>query len=243
MSEIKWDQTGERRYETGTKKGVLYPKTAQDGGYDVGVAWNGLTAVTDSPSGAEESALYADDRKYLGLRSAEEYGCTIECYTYPDQWMLCDGSAELAPGVTVGQQTHVGFGFSYVTTVGNDVKGDQYGYKIHLVYNAIASPSEKSYASINDSPEAVTFSYEVTTTPVEINTEIDGKKLKPSATIVIDSTKFTTEEQKNKLKTIENKLYGTENSDPELPTPDQIIAILNGTAAIVDETPGDGNNG
>lgn len=226
MAKILWDQTGEKYYETGTDRGVLYVKK-DDGTYDKGVGWNGLTAVTDSPSGAEETALYANNKKYLGLRSAEEYGCTIECYTYPDEWNECDGSIDLIPGVRAGQQTHRGFGFTYRTLIGNDVLGDKKGYKIHIVYNCTASPSEKSYATVNDSPEAITFSYEVTTTTVDINTMVDGKKPNPSATLVLDSRLLTTEQ----LTAIENVLYGTENEDPTLPSPDQIITLLGPSGA------------
>lgn len=226
MARIQWDQPTEKLYETGVDRGVLFVKK-DDGTYDKGVGWNGLTAVTDSPSGAEETALYANNRKYLGLFSAEEYGCTIECYTYPDAWNECDGSIDLIPGVRAGQQTHRGFGFTYRTLIGNDAQGDKYGYKIHIVYNCTASPSEKSYATVNDSPEAITFSYEVATTTVDIQTLVDGKKAKPSATIVIDSTMLT----KTQLDAIEDKLYGTANSDPTLLSPDEIVALLGPSGA------------
>lgn len=213
MTKLSWDDTGERIYETGTSKGVLFPKK-NDGTYAKGVAWNGLTAVSESPSGAEETALYADDVKYLSLRSAEEFGATVEAYTYPDEWAECDGSASLADGIYIGQQTRRGFGLSYRTVLGNDAMGNDFGYKLHIIYNAMASPSEKSYATINDSPEAITFSWEMTTTPVKFRDD-----LKPSATLTIDSTKIDAAV----LKEIEDKLYGTENSDPELPTPEWII--------------------
>ena len=167
MTALVWDQTGDRLYETGTKKGVLYPKDTV-GAYQKGVAWNGLTAVTESPSGAEESPLYADDIKYLSLYSAEEFGGTIEAYTYPEEFAVCDGSASLADGVYIGQQPRRGFGFAYTTVLGNDSQGENYGHKLHIVYNAMASPSEKSYATVNDSPEAVTFSWEFTTTPINV---------------------------------------------------------------------------
>lgn len=216
MSKIKWDGVGERLYETGTKKGVLYVHDGKK--YGTGVPWNGLTAVTESPSGAEATALYADDMKYLNLMSAEEFGCTIEAYTYPDEFKACDGYAEIGTGVSIGQQKRSMFGFSYVTTIGNDTEGAEHGYKIHLVYGCLASPSEKGYAAINDSPEAITLSWEVTTTPVEV----DG--FKPTATITIDSTKF--KENPEKLKAIEDKLYGTDDGEPTLPTPDELIAIL-----------------
>lgn len=222
MSKIVWDQTGERLYETGVKQGVLYPQS--NGVYPTGVAWNGLTAVTESPSGAESTPLYADDIKYLNLMSAEEFGATIEAYTYPDEFMACDGSAEVAKGVTIGQQTRNMFGLSYVTTIGNDVAGNAHGYKIHLIYGAQASPSEKAYATINDSPEAITFSWEVTTTPVNVT------GFKPTASLVIDSTKVDAE----KLKALEEILYGKDAAsegggdgvEARLPLPDEIIALV-----------------
>ena len=214
MSKLVWDQVGERLYETGTKKGVLYP--FESNAYAKGVAWNGLTAVTKSPSGAEATAIYADDIKYLNLRSAEEFGATIEAYTYPDEFAECDGSAYIAPGIKIGQQKRKMFGFSYTTTVGNDTEGDDHGYKIHLVYGATASPSEKSYQTINDSPEAITFSWEVATTPVEV------KGFKPTATLEIDSTKVDAD----KLTALEDILYGTENAEPRLPLPDEVVALV-----------------
>lgn len=214
MSKLVWDQVGERLYETGTKKGVLYP--FESNAYAKGVAWNGLTAVTESPSGAEATAIYADDIKYLNLRSAEEFGATIEAYTYPDEFAECDGSAYIAPGIKIGQQKRKMFGFSYTTTVGNDTEGDDHGYKIHLVYGATASPSEKSYQTINDSPEAITFSWEVATTPVEV------KGFKPTATLEIDSTKVDAD----KLKALEDILYGTENAEPRLPLPDEVVTLV-----------------
>lgn len=222
MAKLSWDNTGERLYETGTSMGVLYPKNDDGKTYNAGVAWNGLTAVSESPSGAEETALYADDTKYLSLRSAEEFGATIEAYTYPDEWAECDGSASLADGIFIGQQTRRGFGLSYRTVLGNDGKGNDYGYKLHIIYNGMASPSEKSYSTINDSPEAITFSWELTTVPEKF--EVEGKKLKPSAILTIDSTKINAA----LLKKIEDKLYGTANSDPELPTPDWIINTIKG---------------
>lgn len=229
MSKLVWDADGARTYETGTKNGVLYPKKT-DGTYDKGVAWNGLASVTESPSGAEESPVYADDIKYLSLRSAEEFGCTIEAYTYPKEWKICDGSAAIGTGVNVGQQYRRGFGFCYRTVLGNDSQGESYGYKLHIVYNGIASPSEKAYQSINDSPEAVTFSWEVTTTAINIGT-VDGVELRPSSIITIDSTEI----DDTKLKAIEAILYGTDGdggdnntgSDPRLIMPSEIIEILN----------------
>lgn len=215
MAKLKWDQSGEKRYETGTKKAVLFLQKT-DGTYDNGVAFNGITAVTESPSGAEETALYADDIKYASLRSAEEFGGTIEAYTYPDEWKLCNGEAELGDGVVIGQQGRRSFGFSYVTTLGNDTAGNDYGYKIHLIYGASISPSEKSYATINDSPDAITFSWEFTTTPVNVT------GFKPTAIITIDSTVIAPA----KLTAIEDMLYGTDNAEPTLPSPDKIIEEL-----------------
>lgn len=218
MSKIVWDADTERLYETGVKNGVLYPKTGDKGAYAAGVPWNGLTAVTESPSGAEANPLYADDIKYLNLVSAEEFGGTIEAYTYPDEFAACDGSASLATGVYAGQQKRSEFGLCYRTTVGNDADGIDHGYKLHIVYGCLAAPSEKAYASINDSPEAITFSWEFTTTPVAVNT--DG--IKPTACITIDSTKA----DKAKLTNLEAKLYGSEESEPTLPLPDEIISIM-----------------
>ncbi len=200
---LTWDQTGDRLYETGTKKGVLYPWSNTINNYGNGVAWNGLTAVTESPSGAEETALWADDIKYLSLRSAEEFGGTIEAYTYPDEWGQCDGSASIATGVVIGQQARSRFGLSYVTTLGNDTEGNDHGYKIHLVYGATASPSERGYATINDSPEAITFSWEFTTIPVEV------PGFKPTAILTVDSTKI----ESTKLANLENALYGVAGGD------------------------------
>lgn len=204
MAKIVWDQTGERLYETGVDHGVLYVQ--QTGGlYPKGVAWNGLTTVTESPSGAEATPLYADNIKYLNLMSTEEFGATIEAYTYPDEFAECDGSATLVDGVTIGQQTRKTFGMCYRTNLGNDVDGTAYGYKLHIIYGATASPSEKAYATVNDSPEAITFSWEVTTTPVNVT------NAKPTASLVIDSTKA----DPDKLAEFEAILYG---SDGELTT-------------------------
>jgi len=214
MAKLVWDQVGERTYETGVQKGVLYPM--QEGGaYSAGVAWNGLTAVTESPSGAEASAIYADDIKYLSLMSAEEFGATIEAYTYPDEFGVCDGSEEPKPGVTIGQQSRKTFGLCYRTTLGNDTLGASYGYKLHLIYGAMASPSEKGYKTINDSPEAITFSWGVTTTPVSVT------GFKPTATLIIDSTKITP----TALTAIEALLYG-DTVDASLPLPDAIMALI-----------------
>lgn len=200
MSKIVWDQTGERFYETGVKKAVLYPQ--ETGGlYPNGVAWNGLTAVTESPSGAEASPLYADDIKYLNLISAEEFGATIEAYTYPEEFAKCDGSENIVKGVSIGQQKRQAFGLSYCTVLGNDTDNNSYGYKLHMIYGALAAPSEKAYASINDSPEAITFSWELTTTPVQVSDDFE-----PTANITVDSTKV----DKAKLAILEAILYGTD---------------------------------
>lgn len=214
MTKLNWDVQGERYYETGVSKGVLYP--FKEGKYTNGVAWNGLTAVTESPSGAEPTPLYADNIKYLNLLSNEEFAATVEAYTYPDEFAECDGSAELATGVSVGQQKRIPFGMSYVTKLGNDTDGQDYGYKIHLIYGALAKPSQKNYATINDNPEAITFSWELSTTPVAV------PNLKPTACITIDSTKVGSD----KLKKIEDKLYGTETEEATLPTPAELAALI-----------------
>ena len=215
MSKIVWDQTGERLYETGVKQGVLYVQDAQ-GTYSKGVAWNGLTAVTESPSGAEATPLYADDIKYLNLMSAEDFGATVEAFTYPDEFAECDGSAALTTGVYIGQQVRKTFGMCYRTTLGNDVENNDYGYKLHIIYNAKAAPSEKGYTTINDTPEAITFSWELTTTPVNV------AGFKPTATVTIDSTKVEAE----KLAALEAILYGSESEEARLPLPDEIVEIM-----------------
>ena len=216
MAKLVWDEVGKRTYETGVDKGVLYVQDAE-GAYGKGVAWNGLTAaVNESPSGAEPTPLYADNIKYLELTSKEEYGATIEAYTYPDEFEACDGSAEVGTGVVIGQQSRKVFGLCYRTVKGNDVKNNDYGYKIHLVYGCKAKPAQKNYQTINDSPEAITFSWEVSTTPVEV------EGFKPTATVTIDSTKVAAE----KLKSIEEALYGTESVEPKLLLPNEIIAIV-----------------
>lgn len=221
MTILTWDESGDRLYETGTKKGVLFVKN-NNGTYQKGVAWNGLTAVSESPSGAEETALYADDIKYLSLRSAEQFGATIEAYTYPDEWAECDGSAALDDGIYIGQQTRRGFAMSYVTTVGNDNMGNDYGEKLHIIYNAMAAPSQKSYATINDSPEAITFSWELTTTPINFRSD-----LKPSATLIIDSTKVAADT----YEAIKDKIYGTASSEPTLPEPAWIIELVGSSSS------------
>lgn len=214
MSKLVWDAVGERYYETGVKNGVLYVYDA--GKYGNGVAWNGLTAVTESPSGAEASPLYADDTKYLELTSNEEFGGTIEAYTYPDEFKACNGEAELTTGVVLGQQARKSFGFCYRTVLGNDTENNEYGYKLHLVYGAKASVSEKAYATINDSPEAITFSWEFTTTPVAV------EGFKPTSIVTIDSTKV----DEGKLAALEAKLYGSDDTEPTLPMPDEIVTLL-----------------
>lgn len=220
---LVWDKSGERFYETGVDHGVLYPQ-GEGGTYPQGYAWNGLTGVTESPSGAEATALYADNIKYLNLMSTEEFGGTIEAYTYPNEFAECDGSAEIAQGVTIGQQARKTFGLSYRTALGNDVDGSEHGYKLHLVYGALASPSEKAYATINDSPEAITFSWEFSTTPVNV------EGFKPTASLTIDSTKADS----TKLKALEDILYGTDAASggepaataPRLPLPDEVAEIM-----------------
>ena len=222
MAKLVWDKTGERLYETGVKNGVVYPQD-ESGAYPKGAAWNGLINVTESPSGAEPTPLYADDIKYLDLRSTEEFGATVEAYTYPDEFAACDGTAEIVPGLKAGQQERKAFGMAYKTTLGNDVKKNDYGYKLHLIYGATAAPSEKAYATINDSPEAITFSWELTTTPVEL----DG--LKPTASLEIDSTKIDAE----KLAALEAILFGSESEEARLPLPNEVATILGRTEEVV----------
>lgn len=220
MSKLVWDKTGERLYETGVDHGVLYP--IQTGGvYSKGVAWNGLSAVTESPSGAEASPFYADNIKYLNLMSAEEFGATIEAYMYPDEFAECDGSAEIATGVSIGQQARKVFGLSYRTLLGNDVDSNDYGYKLHLIYGALAAPSEKGYSTINDSPEPITLSWEITTTPINV------AGFKPTACVTIDSTKVDA----TKLAALEAILYGSDSEEARLPLPDELITILGDSQA------------
>ena len=240
MAKIVWDDTGERFYETGTKRGVLYKKRLvaegdhAAGSYGVGVPWNGLTGVTLSPSGAEETALYANDGKYLSLYSAEELGATITAYTYPDEWSECDGSMEVADGVMIGQQPRTGFGMTFRTVIGNDSVGENYGYKINLLYNGMASPSERAYSTINDSPEAVEFSWEVKTVPAQID-----EFHKPTALIVIDSTKA----DPTALAQLEAALYGTESADPYLPTPTEVISMFTSASGAIGSTGATGATG
>ena len=231
MSRLVWDAAGERLYETGVKMGVIYPQNSS-GAYPEGVAWNGLTSVSESPSGADANPFYADDTKYIELRSAEEFGGTIEAYTYPPEFAVCDGTAELMTGVLVGQQTRKPFGLCYRTIIGNDTDSNDHGYKLHLVYNATASPSEKQYQTVNDSPELITFSWEFTTTPIPVTGH------KNASTIVIDSTKVDAA----KLAVLEGVLYGLDaveanaNANPpvaavtattaRLPLPDEVKYIL-----------------
>ena len=221
MPKLVWDQTGKRLFETGVRNGVLYVQDS-DGTYPKGVVWNGLTAVTESPSGAEPTPLYADDIKYLNLMSNEEFGGTIEAYTYPDEFGLCNGEATIADGVTIGQQSRKAFGMCYRTAIGNDVDGNEHGYQLHLIYGALASPSERAYASINDSPEAITFSWEFSTTPVNA-----GDGFKPTACLTVDSTKVPTE----KMTSLEALLYGTEEAEAKLPLPSEVAALI-GTTGI-----------
>lgn len=216
MSRLVWDKTGDRLYETGVKQCVLYPQVS--GAYPKGVAWNGITSVTESPSGAEPSPLYADDIKYLNLMSTEEFGASIEAYMYPEEFEACDGSAEIVPGVSIGQQKRQSFGLCYRTIIGNDTESNEHGYKLHIIYGALAAPSEKAYATVNDSPEAITFSWELSTTPVNVT---GGN---PTASLTIDSTKVNAE----KLKALEDILYGseTESTGPRLPLPDEIATLM-----------------
>lgn len=216
---LVWDDTGNKKYETGTKKGVLFVM-GDNGTYNEGVAWNGLTAVTEQDGGAEETALWADDIKYASLRSMEEFGATIEAYQCPPEFYACDGSASITDGVFIDQQGRKSFAFSYVTTIGNDVNGTDYGYKIHLVYGCTASPSERAYQTINDSPDAITLSWEVTTTPVPVT------GYKPTSHLSIDSTMFTTEAAKAKLKAFEDILWGSTEANSRLPLPDEVKTLL-----------------
>ena len=216
MARLIWDEVGQRFFETGVKNGVLYVQD-NDGSYKNGVVWNGLTAVTESPSGAEETPLYADDVKYLTLRSAEEFGATVEAYTYPEEFEQCDGSASIAEGVTIGQQARRAFGLCYRTSVGNDIQGQNFSYKLHLIYGCTVAPSEKSYSTINDNPEAITFSWELSTVPVPV----DG--FSPTASLVIDASKV----DEGKMQQLENALFGDAENEATLLLPNQIMELLN----------------
>ena len=215
MARLIWDEVGQRFFETGVKNGVLYVQD-NDGSYKNGVVWNGLTAVTESPSGAEETPLYADDVKYLTLRSAEEFGATVEAYTYPEEFEQCDGSAAIAAGVTIGQQARRAFGLCYRTSVGNDIQGQNFSYKLHLIYGCTVAPSEKSYSTINDNPEAITFSWELSTVPVPV------AGFKPTASLVIDASKVGEE----KMALLENALFGGEDNEAKLLTPNEIMSLI-----------------
>lgn len=225
MAQLMWDQVGERYYETGVDQGVLYIPDSS-GAYVNGVAWNGLSSVSESPSGAEPNAIYADNTKYLNLYSAEEFGATIEAYTYPDEFAQFDGLATPSAGIAIGQQSRGVFGLSYRTRIGNDTYGDDHGYKIHMVYGCQASPSERAFNTVNDSPEAITFSWEIATTPVSVT------GYKPTSLLTIDSTKVNA----TALTNLENFLYGTAGTDPSLPLPDAVLALFSGTATEVTPT-------
>lgn len=224
MPVLTWDNVGERFYETGVDHGVLYIPT--NGVYNIGYAWNGLVSVTEAPSGAEANAQYADNIKYLNLLSAEEFGGTIEAFTYPDEFAVCDGTSIQNAGVAVGQQPRQTFGLSYRTKLGNDTDGDEYGYKLHLVYGCLASPSEKAYSTVNDSPEPITFSWEFTTTGVAVT------GLKPTSVVTVDTTKITS----GQLTTLTNALWGTAGTDPRLPLPDEVITMAAGAQTLVTPT-------
>lgn len=228
MTKLIWDKVGERVYETGVDHGVLYLPD-NTGAYNVGHAWNGLTTVTESPSGAESNKQYADNTVYVNLKSVEEFGGTVEAFTYPDAFAECDGTAQPSPGVFLGQQKRKTFGLSYRTRVGNDVEQDDFGYKIHLVWGADAAPSEKAYGTVNDSPAPINFSWTITTTPVTVGT-VDGVEYKPSASLTIDSTKVN----QTNLAALENILYGTSGADPRLPLPGEVIALFSGTLTSVE---------
>lgn len=226
MAKLKWDETGKRLYENGTSHGVLYTME-KSGKYGVGAAWNGLTSVKQSPDGAEESPIYANNHKYISMMSAENFKGTIEAYTYPDEFMACDGSKEIGKGVYAGQQARKSFGLAYSTIVGNDVQGDDYGEKIHLIYNAKVAPSSREYETVNDDPNAITFSWEFSTTPESVSAELEAKGIKPTSYLCIDTTKA----DKAVVKKLKDKLYGDDSSGtPGLPTPDEVIKML-GTEA------------
>lgn len=223
MAELKWDQAGEKVFETGLDRGVLY-LPSNLGVYDKGYAWNGLTAVSENPSGAEANKVYADNGVYASLVSAEIFEATVEAFTYPDEFAVCDGTAEIVPGVQVGQQSRKAFGLAYRTRVGNDIEGDSHGYKIHLIYNALAKPSQKQYKTINDSPEALSFSWDMTTTPVDV------PGFKPAAQLTIDSTKVNSAD----LAALEALLYGTSTNEPKLPLPGEVAELFASTTDAPD---------
>lgn len=233
MAKLVWDKIGERYYENGVSQGVLYPVSA-DGNYPLGVAWSGLTSVSESPSGADANKQWADNINYITIYGAEEFGATMEAFTYPPEFAECDGSAAIVPGVYLGQQVRRGFGLSYITNVGNDTVGQDFGYKIHLIYGGRAAPSERSYETLNDSPEPITLSWELTTTPVSVTGH------KPTASIVIDSRDFVTEEAKAKLNTFLDIIHGSDNADPRLPLPDEVARLLDtrSTSETTGETTG-----
>jgi len=224
---LVWDKLSERKYETGVSHGVLFPIDLTTGNHKKGVAWNGLINVTESPSGAEPQAMYANNKKYLNLLSVEELGLSIEAYTYPEEFEECDGLASIAKGVSANQQKRTPFGLVYRSIVGNDIEQNDYGYKIHIVYNALAAPTEKSFGTINETPEAITFNWEVSTTPVDV------PGLKPAASFVIESDKCT----KEQLEEFETLLYGDDDTEPRLPTVEEIINIF---ADVVVEPPVEG---
>lgn len=224
MPKLTWDEVGEKLYETGVKKTVLYPFNTTNNSYDAGYAWNGVSAVNESPEGAEANPIYADDIKYLNLYSAEELNASIEAYMSPKEFDECDGTAVLTPGVKIGQQNRKTFGLCYRTTLGNDTLGNEYGYKLHILYGCKASPSERGYQTINDSPEAISFSWEISTTPVNVTGH------NPTSVLTIDSTDFDTAELKARLAALEDVLYGTSETTARLPLPDEIKSILEGNA-------------
>lgn len=224
---LVWDEVGKRYYETGVNQCALYPQD-DSGNYPKGVAWNGITTISESPSGAEATPIYADNIKYLNLISREDLSATVEAYTYPDEFAVCDGSAEIATGVVIGQQSRKAFGLCYKTNIGNDIQGNDLGYKLHIIYGCKAAPSEKSYATINDSPEAITFSWSISTTPVNV------KGMKPTANVTIDSTKV----DKEKLQQLEAILYGGDDVEARLPLPDEIISIVGVAASDPSQVPG-----
>lgn len=218
---LVWDQIGERFYETGLDMGVLYPQ--KNGEYPLGVAWSGLTSMAENPSGAEDNAIYADNMKYLNLKSAEDFGATLGCYYYPDEWKACNGMAELIPGVTLGQQARNTFGLAYRTKIGNDTEGDSKGYKIHMIYGCSSTPSQVTYNTTNDSPEANELSFEISTTAIPIDgADDDGKPFRPVASITADSTKLDAAT----MKKLEDVLFGTEDTEPRLPLPNELKTLL-----------------